>query len=85
MSISAGINQESKAQMKELAERKKGEAAHIRKNIASYAEAIHQEINTLTPFWLNSYIDKMQREHVELVRLEAQIELLETYASTKEE
>lgn len=85
MSISAGINTESKTKMKELIERKQTEATYIRKKIAEYATAIQQEIDTLTPFWLNSYLDKMQREHVELVRLETQIELLEVYAAPNEE
>ena len=83
--ISEGINQESKAQMKELIARKKEEVTHIRKKIQKYAQDIQQEIDTLTPFWFNSYIDKMQREHVELVRLETQIELLEIYAAPNEE
>ena len=83
--ISEGINQESKEKMKELIIQKKEMAAQIRKNIANYAKEIQNEIDSLTPFWLNSYIDKMQQEHIELVKLETEIDLLTIYSATKEQ
>jgi len=78
--ISEGINKESKEIMVEVLNRKKEQMQYIKNSIKETSEKMLNELNSLSTFWINSYIAKLIDYNRELSQLEAEINLLTLYS-----